>query len=53
MSNLKKCCICQEVITIGYELPNGDCVCADYTCCFQYCASEGKRFEQEVKEVSE
>ena len=50
---MKKCCICNEPFTIGFVMPNGDCVCADYTCCYMYCSIEGERIEQKVEEESE
>jgi len=41
-----KCCICGDVFDIGYEMPNGDYVCATHECCYEYCKSEGKRTTQ-------
>jgi len=35
--------MCGDVFDVGYEMPNGDCVCATYECCYQYCKEEGTR----------
>ena len=44
---MKKCCICNEPITIGFVMPDGDYVCAVYTCCYEYCRITGERVEIE------
>lgn len=48
-----KCCICGDVFDIGYEMPNGDCVCATHECCYEYCKSEGERITQESEDWGE
>ena len=41
-----KCCMCGDVFDVGYEMPNGDCVCATH----EYCRYEGKRTTQESED---
>lgn len=43
-----KCCMCGDVFDVGYEMPNGDYVCATHECCYEYCRCEGKRTTQET-----
>ena len=45
-----KCCMCGDVFDIGYEMPNGDYVCATHECCYEYCKCEGKRITQESED---
>ena len=45
-----KCCMCGDVFDIGYKMPNGDCVCATYECCYQYCKAEGARITNDKVE---
>lgn len=40
---MMKCCICGDVFDVGYEMPDGDYVCATHECCYEYCRCEGKR----------
>ena len=42
-----KCCICGDVFDVGYEMPNGDYICATHECCYEYCKCEGERITQE------
>ncbi len=44
---MMKCCMCADVFDVGYEMPNGDYVCATHECCYEYCRYEGKRITQE------
>ena len=44
---MEKCSVCGEIFDIGYKMPNGDCVCASYECCYHYCQLEGTRITQE------
>lgn len=46
---MEKCSACGEIFDIGYKMPNGDCVCASYECCYHYCQLEGTRITQEEK----
>ena len=43
---MKKCCICDDLFDIGYEMPNADCVCDTHECCYEYCKWKGKRITQ-------
>ena len=44
---LKKCCMCGDVFEVGFEMPDGDMVCANYECCYHYCKTVGERVFQE------
>lgn len=54
---MMKCCICGSMFDIGYEMPNGDYVCAkgDYACArmkvAEYFRCEGKTITQESEVV--
>lgn len=50
-----KCCMCGDVFDIGFEMPNGDTICATYECCYEYCKAEGARVfhEQEADDADE
>ena len=39
-----------DVFDIGYEMPNGDSVCATHECCYEYCKIEGKKITQESED---
>lgn len=43
---MKKCCMCGDVFEVGFEMHDGDCVCALYSCCYEYCRSEGDKIYQ-------
>ena len=45
MSEIKRCSSCGDQITIGFLMPDGDYVCADYACCYEYCKATGERVE--------
>ena len=47
MEELRRCSTCGDPITIGFLMPDGDYVCADYACCYEYCKATGKRVEIE------
>ena len=47
MSEKKRCSTCGDSITIGFLMPDGDYVCADYACCYEYCKITGERVEIE------
>ena len=42
----KKCCMCGETFYCGFEMSNGDYVCATHECCYEYCKNEGQRIYQ-------
>ena len=42
-----KCCMCDYVVDIGYEMPNGDYVCSTHECCYEYCSCEGEKIFQD------
>ena len=43
----KKCCYCGDIFSVGFQMANGDMVCADYSCCYQWCKDEGIRIYQD------
>ena len=47
---LKKCCMCDETFDVGFEMTNGDCVCANFSCCYEYCKIEGEKIYQDVED---
>ena len=47
MEELKRCSACGDPITVGFLMPDGDYVCAVYTCCYEYCRITGERVEIE------
>ena len=32
-----ECSQCGDVPDVGFEMPDGDIVCASYECCYNYC----------------